>query len=326
VFGSLGCNQWAAAEKEVVRLYERGCFPKIEVPAQPDAGAITVRYAGERYLKSRKDGSLDPIEKDTYDHYAVHIQHRLYPFCEAKGIVYIRDFENPDLCRQYTESWRQLWRNVGELLGMKTRKVELQRFRTFLNFCVDNGWMTKNGATKVKTKNKKTAEEEERFGLELLEYQQMLDAPDSADLTLQENQETRAAAEVMRWSGPRISDAHKLNDSEIVRNESGDGWNLDFVQKKTKRRCITPLPAHVKSQLDALPGRQQNGKKFFLTCTYTALRERVCALAKRAQKEKPFTHPFSPHCLRQNAESRKMPSRALTIYRKPLEYRSRAIS
>ena len=32
------------------------------------------------------------------------------------------------------------------------------------------------------------------------------------------------------------------------------------------------------------------------------------------------------HDMRQNAESEKMPSRALTIYRKPLEYRSRAIS
>jgi integrase len=34
----------------------------------------------------------------------------------------------------------------------------------------------------------------------------------------------------------------------------------------------------------------------------------------------------NPHRFRQNAESKKMPSRALTIYRKPLEYRSRAIS
>ena len=42
----------------------------------------------------------------------------------------------------------------------------------------------------------------------------------------------------------------------------------------------------------------KNGKKYFFTCTYTALRMRIDALAERAQKEKPFAHAFSPHCLR----------------------------
>jgi hypothetical protein len=73
----------------------------------------------------------------------------------------------------------------------------------------------------------------------------MLAAPDSADLTAQQNQETRVATELMRWTGMRISDAHKFTDSEIVRNEQGNGWNADFIQKKTKRRCVTPLPEHV---------------------------------------------------------------------------------
>jgi hypothetical protein len=46
----------------------------------------------------------------------------------------------------------------------------------------------------------------------------------------------------MRWTGMRISDAHKFTAAEIVGNEKGDGWNADFIQKKTKRRCVTPLP------------------------------------------------------------------------------------
>ena len=64
-------------------------------------------------------------------------------------------------------------------------------------------------------------------------------APDSADLTVEQNRETRVATELMRWTGMRISDAHKFADSEIVRNEKGHGWNADFIQKKTKRRCVT---------------------------------------------------------------------------------------
>ena len=42
----------------------------------------------------------------------------------------------------------------------------------------------------------------------------------------------------------------------------------------------------------------KDGKKYFFTCTYTALRMRVDTLAERAQKDKKFTHAFSPHCLR----------------------------
>ena len=263
-----------------------------------DNSAITVRHAAERYLQSRKDGSLNPIEKDTYDHYASLINQRLIPFCDEKGIVYIRDFENKDVCSQFTESWRQLRRNTGALLAMTTRKTELERFRTFLRECVENEWMAKSGAEKIRFKNQKTAKEEERYGLELEEYEQMMAAPDSADLTAQQNRETRVATELMRWTGMRISDAHKFADSEIVRNEKGNGWNADFIQKKTKRRCVTPLPDHVVEMLKALPGHMKDGKKYFFTCTYTALRGRVDTLAERAQKDKPFTHAFSPHCLR----------------------------
>jgi integrase len=163
---------------------------------------------------------------------------------------------------------------------------------------VANEWMAKSGADKIKFKNQKTANEEERYGLELEEYEQMMAAPDSADLTAQQNQETRVVTELMRWTGMRISDAHKFNDSEIVRNEKGDGWNADFIQKKTKRRCVSPLPEHVGEMLNALPGEMKDSKKYFFTCTYTALRSRVDTLAERAQRDKRFTHPFSPHCLR----------------------------
>src|SRR5436305_2558218 len=174
VFASLDTDDWTAAEQQVARLYERGSLPSV-VPAVSaiDNRAITVRRAAERYLQSRKDGSLNPIEQDTYDHYASLLNQRLIPFCDEKGIVYIRDFENKDVCSQFTESWRQLRRNTGALLAMSTRKTELERFRTFLRECVENEWMVKSGAEKIKFKNQKTAKTEERFGLELHEYEQM---------------------------------------------------------------------------------------------------------------------------------------------------------
>jgi hypothetical protein len=74
----------------------------------------------------------------------------------------------------------------------------------------------------------------------------------------------------MRWTGMRISDAHKFNDSEIVRDETGAGWNADFGQKKTKRRRVSPLPEHVFGMVRALPGQMKAGKRYFFTFTYTA--------------------------------------------------------
>jgi integrase len=299
IFASLGASDWTAAETEVARLYQRGCLPSPASAVAPVGGhAVTVRHAAEHYLQSRQDGSLNPIGPDTYNHYASLIHQRLLPFCDEKRIVYIRDFESKDVCSQFTESWRQLRRNTGELLAMSTRRTELERFRTFLRECVENEWMQKSGAEKIKFKNQKTAAKEERYGLELEEYEQLMAAPGSADLTMLENQETRVATELMRWTGMRISDAHKFNDSEIVGNEKGSGWNADFIQKKTKKRCTSPLLDHVVDLLKSLPGEWKNGKKYFFTCTYTALRMRVDTLAERAQKDQPYTHAFSPHCLR----------------------------
>jgi len=181
---------------------------------------------------------------------------------------------------------------------MSTRRTELERFRTFLRECVENEWMPKSGAEKIKFRNQKTAAQEERYGLELEEYEQMMAAPDSPDLTEPQNHETRVATELMRWTGMRISDAHKFTAAEIVGNQKGDGWNADFIQKKTKRRCLTPLPEHLVKMLHALPGQWKDGQKYFFTCSYTALRMRVDALGQRAQRDQPFRHAFSPHCLR----------------------------
>ena len=305
VRASVGVTDWASAHAEVAKLYERGSLPSVAVAeaAKQDVSAVTVVDAVRRYLDSRKGeamggASLDPIVKDTHDHYASLLEQRLIPYCEKNDMRVIKAFENADECRKFTESWRQLRRNVGAVLEMTTRTTELARFRTFMKFCLENKWVAENGAKKVKIKKTDSAEETERYGLELSEYRQMLNAPGSSHLTLPENRETLVATELMRWCGLRISDVHKFNDSEIVPDESGTGFNASFIMQKTRKRCVVPMPDHVVTKLRALPGRIEGSKKYFFTCEYSALRERVDTLALRAQAETKFLHPFSPHCLR----------------------------
>jgi hypothetical protein len=67
IFVSVGRNEWSAAETEVAKLYKAGALPTLQPKpssVEIDKNAVTVRYAGERYLASQKEGaSDDPIEK-----------------------------------------------------------------------------------------------------------------------------------------------------------------------------------------------------------------------------------------------------------------------
>ena len=301
---SLNTTTWEAAQSRVEELYKIGTIPTLgEQVARANVGPVTVREAGERYLESRsnKGGSLDPIADSTHTQYSYLINHRLIPYCEKNGITFIKEFEDVDLCQRFSESWvkQGVRPGVGDVLQMSSRKTAMRGFRAFLNVCVDKKWLAENGAKKVKV-TAKGAENEARYGLELEEYQQLLRAPNSNrwGLTQQEHREVIVAAEVMRWCGLRISDAAKLNSNEVVPDKKGDGWNLSFIQRKTRDRCVVPLPRHVKIQLDDLPGRTERGVKYFFTCACGALRMRICALSDRAQAERRFTHHFSPHCLR----------------------------
>src|SRR5205823_4944537 len=79
-----------------------------------------------------------------------------------------------------------------------------------------------------------------------------------------------AATELMFWCGLRSSDATKFNSSEVVPNETGDGWCADYIQKKTKKRIgdPVPIPAHLKALLDDLTPLfiSKDGKKYWF-CT-----------------------------------------------------------
>ena len=297
VRASLDTNDWTVADSEVAKLYAAGCLPKSNpsiAATAIDPKAVTVEYSCKRFLASRSEG-LNPRATSTQTQTKSFIEKRLLPYRAAKGIIYVREFENYDVCLQFTESWRQQSRKPGEKLGPATAEVVLQRFECYLNFCKEAGWIEKSGAAKIETAK---VPRKVRFGLELDEFQQLMNAPPLKRVSELADRETRVITQLMRWSGLRECDAHKFNDSEVVRNVTGDGWNCKFIQQKTGTECTVPMPDHVKAQLDALPGRMQDGKKYYFTSTLKALIDRVNLLAKTAQSTKPFKHHFSPHCLR----------------------------
>jgi integrase len=307
-----GKNDWTSAEKVKADLYEAGSIAKYQgLTKSLDPSDKTVEFAVERFIfdtdRNEKDATHQ-LAKDTHDHYKVLLNRRLLPWCEDNQIYLIREFATPDVCRRFMGSWRQFRRKIGEPLTDKHKDAERTRFSAFLNFCVRNTWMGANGIKHIPVRKRvkpdnadddsDDEEEADRHALPLQEVTQLLDAPDSPDLTAQQNQETRVAA-LLGWeNGLRVSDLHKFNSNEIVKDKTGTGKNAHYKQKKNGRWCTSPLTAELVAKLTALPGRMVGKKKYFFTCSYPALRERLIAMAKRAQTDKPFEHHFSPHCLR----------------------------
>jgi site-specific recombinase XerD len=72
-------------------------------------------------------------------------------------------------------SWRQLkGPKKGEILGTSTKRSELTRFRTFLNYCIDSEYIGKSAAKTIRVPRSRN---NKRYGLELDEYDRLLETP-----------------------------------------------------------------------------------------------------------------------------------------------------
>jgi integrase/recombinase XerD len=311
---SLGTNDWTRALELKSQLEKAGSvagLAKPERPATSPSGAITVKYAVDEYLKSRSK-STDKVGAATLEIYTTFLHDRLLPWCAANRIVDLNKLEALHTVRQFDQSWVNLL-NPDRPLVTRTRKKLIQAFRTFLRYCIDNDWITKNqakriGTTKANADEGLDEDEGEKFGLELHEYQQVLNALDLYPDELR-TRRLRAIVELMRWTGMRISDAVKFRRAELVRNLTDTGWNADFVQKKTKKRCVSPVPDHVVELLNALPTNsdpnpQRKGTDYWFwgskPLLYTAYRWRwhIMNLFEKAQESGRFLHRATPHTLR----------------------------
>ena len=313
---SLGTSDWAKATQRVAELYRLGKVPRnsISISQQVDRGIATVNHAAKRFDDSNKqEVEKGNIGEVTYQGYSNFVNQRLLPWCADNGISSIKDFERSAVCDDFVKSWRRLKqdKNAAKPLAASTEKHLKDIFCIFLRFCLRKELIAKEGTQtyekrlgQARTVRVYGDEQGKRYGLELIEFSRLM-ATGNPNLTQQEVEETKAAIALMRYVGLRVSDCHKFNSSEIVRNEVGDGFNADFLQKKVKgpsKRCISPIPtgSGVREMLEALPGRIRDGKKFYFTCSVADLRHRIAALAERAQRDGlgAFAHHFTPHCLR----------------------------
>jgi len=298
---SLGTNDWTQAHSVSAELLKAGRIPRAQTDLAPKSTAV--EYAVDRYLTGRIKGAK-PISPPTQKIFEGHLHGLLIPFCRKHRIVNIKDFELRDVSARFVETWINT--RTGEPLAIGTKRLHMQVFRAFLAFCVNNDWIKKNTAKLIPVESPDDEDDDEtkRHGLEIHEYQQNLATLDSYPNTL-ETRRLRALVELVRWCGLRISDAVKFNQTEVKRNENGGGFNANFIQQKTGKRCVSPIPNEVYELLQNLPHDGEcDGKRYwFKDCVTVRATQHweteIARLFEVSQEQYgTFAYRMTPHSLR----------------------------
>jgi len=308
---SLDTNDWDTAREKLKALQEL---------ATPVASRVTVGEAIARYLK-RKGPSGDNIEHATLRKHQVMLLDRVVPFCKDRGIQLISAFDDPAIVEECFLSFKNLNPShnkktatlMDKPLSDRTRAKELDRYRSFLRYCNELGWLKHNHAANKNIIKPPSVKPSAKYGLEPAEETQVFDAIELVTNRRQMDQynakELRALVMVLRYSGLRISDAVTLDHTQLVKRESGEGYAIKVMSmQKTADPVRIPITLETAEALQSLQVKgEKDGRRFWF---YTGngerdtavnnWRERVDNLLKLAQQPpyKPFRHHATPHTLR----------------------------
>jgi integrase/recombinase XerD len=310
---SLGTNDWTQAN--IVKGHLLGRRRVRVAYAGLSAGQVTIEHAIEKYLGSRGPTSLTPLDGGTLGKYEVLLNTRLKQFCDRLGIDRIDAFEDYDITEQFVLSWVNLnpHRNqkglepVFKPLAGATKVTELERFRSFLEYCKKVKWLTSNQAKDIKLTYEKA---KPKYGLELDEYARLLEAAtewSARPAARRHPKEMTAAIELMRWTGVRVSDVINFPVGRIQTSHSGKGYRVVIdATIKTGAAGDIPIPNHVAELILSLPIKGECGgqRYWFWKCegdqgtATTNLKDDITAIIKLAQRRQPFAHHCTPHSLR----------------------------
>jgi integrase len=232
------------------------------------------------------------------------LEQRIKPWCTERGITFITAFDNATTVTDCFLSFKNLnpHRNkkgqpaVVRPLSDAMRGHEMSRYRAFLEFCVERGWLQHNHATKIRLGKRSISP---KYGLTQDEERQVWDALKASAVNgLYE------LCLLMRWTGLRISDATALDETQLI--QGNKEWVIIVSQQKTGELVRVPITAAVADALHALPFKgERDGKRywFWTGCgaKNTAIgnwRARITELLAAAQQSRAFAHPASPHVWR----------------------------
>jgi integrase len=269
--------------------------------------------------------------RNTTVKYTQLLHKRLLPWCakQANPIRLVKRFDDMITVRAFYNSWlkrknvdNNMVLEVNEQLASNTKRAMLERYRTFLGFCKENGWLEHNRAKKLEGV---TPDVPQKYAWTLDEYQNIVTTletwEDEYGRTGEyESERQYAYCLVLRYTGQRISDVSMLGPENLVEDDNGN-WFISLTQVKTGSFVKIPVPAKLAQRLQALPPRGELKEPFMLTLarrtinygtkfwfwtgessTYNNSKEwgeHVAAVLKRCQqKYGKFKHKSSAHTFR----------------------------
>ena len=227
---SLDTNDWDTARARLKSLQN----------LEPVLDRVTVDEAIARYLK-KKGPSGENIDRATLRKHAVMLLDRVLPFCNGRGIRLISAFDVPSIVEECFLSFKNLNPDHNKRKGAprdkplsdRTRAKELDRYRSFLRYCKELGWLKHSHASNKSVIKPPSVKPTPKYGLEPAEEAQVFDAielvTNRGQLDQYNSKELRALVMVMRYTGLRISDAVTLDHTQLVPRESGPGYAIKIM-------------------------------------------------------------------------------------------------
>ncbi len=192
--------------------------------------------------------------------YEVLLNQRLKPWFQGKRKLFIRAFDDAVLVKMFFMSWvnlqpargKQSTMEVKKPLALNTKRAELERYRTFLEFCRGNGWLQFNYAKTIKVGKARVAQ---KIAFTMDEYSNIVKTADAwTDRYYKTNRRAgrlRAFTLALRYLGQRLSDTAMLGPDNLIKD--GGNWFVVLTQIKTGNGVKIPVPVELVERLNALP-------------------------------------------------------------------------
>ena len=236
-------RSWETAERKA-RLMEIDADPMRKVPPEP-SWRISIEQAVGDFLR---DEAARKLQKTSTCQSKTLLEKQLLGWAREQSLTFLDELTTAKL-----REFRAWWNN-----GALTTQRKHHRLNGFFDFCMENDWLLRNPAKKMKSVQ---VSQEPTDYFTPVEFGKIVDATyaygewkggrDFEHRSLR----LRALILLLRWSGLSILDAVTLERRRL------DGDRLLLYRHKTKVPVYVPLPPVVTTLLDSLPN--SNPRYFF---------------------------------------------------------------
>ena len=227
-------RSWETAERKA-RLMEIDADPLKKAAPEPN-WRITIEQAVGDFLR---DEEARKLQKTSTCQSKMLLEKQLLGWAREQSLTFLDELTTAKL-REFRASWNN---------GALTTQRKHHRINVFFDFCIENDWLLRNPAKKMKSVQ---VSQEPTDYFTPAEFARIVDATYAyAEWKGGRDFEHRffvcALILLMRWSGLSILDAVTLERRRL------DGDRLLLYRHKTKVPVYVPLPPIVTTLLDSLP-------------------------------------------------------------------------